>query len=711
MSVAEVPRSSSLWPSFPVDLSWRNWVFALRTAVAGVVALAIAYWLEMQDPQWSILTVYLLAQPTSGGALAKSTYRIVGTIAGACVGLVILALYAQAPIPLVGAVALWLGASFYVAARLRNYASYGWMLSGYTALLIALEGAANPLQAWSIAVDRTGEIIIGIACATAATVLVMPRYAGVLLREQMARLFCDLSHYGAVALRRGTPPETFATLRRALVEKIVGFDALRSSAMFEAPEMRADDVLMRRAVREFLGVLAVARGLYTRIDDFKGEASAPVVAHMRPALDETAKTLQLIAEDPKAFADPHRVRAALLKTRAGLGTAATGLETLAGRVPFETLTDGVLILHRTGDLLHGLSMVMASEAASLRRRHAPSTRRPLEAFASSSHVEAALIGARAALAIILGCVVWAATGWKYGFTAMTGMGLALFFAVNQDRPGKLGLRVMLWTVLAIVVSYCAMVFVLPRIEGFEALALFLIALLIPGGLMAGTPQTMWSGVMFAGFIGAQLGTGNRFQPNDLTFFNSNMAFVLGVSACLGLIALLPVTSMANRARFWRQTVGRMLPDAARGTRHERKTLTAMIGMLAELLPRLSLDRPGDEDFLRGALGAASMSLELGRLNRVKQSSDLAPEAAAILRDFLDNFATALEATPRAREKQAARLTDAECMTRSARAALGALPLEPGPSAALVIRAGASLRFIADRFDIDRTFLAHPPVEA
>ncbi|MBS7701528.1 FUSC family protein [Chelatococcus sp. YT9] len=710
MSVTETSRSS-LWPSFPVDLSWRNWVFALRTAVAGVVALAIAYWLEMQDPQWSILTVYLLAQPTAGGALAKSTYRIIGTIAGACVGLVILALYAQAPIPLVGAVALWLGASFYVAARLRNYASYGWMLAGYTALLVALEGAANPLQAWSIAVDRTGEIIIGIACASAATVLVMPRYAGVLLREQMARLFCDLSHYGAIALRRGTPPETFAALRRAMVEKIVGFDALRSYAMFEAPEMRADDVLMRRAVHEFLGVLAVARGLYTRIDDFKGDAAASVIAHMQPALDETAKTLQLIADDPKAFADPHRVRAALVKTRASLGTAATGLETLAGRVPFEQLADGLLILHRAGDLLHGLSMVMVSEAASLRRQRASNARRPPEALASSSHAEAALIGARAALAIILGCVVWAATGWKYGFTALTGIGLALCFAVNQDRPGKLGLPVMLWTVLAIAVAYSAMVFVLPRIEGFEAFALFVIAALIPGGLMAGTPQTMWPGIMFAGFIGAQLGTGNKFQPNDLIFFNANMAFVLGIAACLGLIALLPVTSMANRARFWTMAVGRLLPDAARGARHERKILSAIVDMMAELLPRLSLDRPGDEDFLRGALGAASMSLELGRLNRLRQAPELSPEVAVILADFLNRFAAALEVVPRAGEQRAAWLAEAEFSVRSSVAALGALPLEPGSAAALAIRAAASLRFISDRFEIDRAFLLLPVAEA
>lgn len=709
MTATDVPRAS-VWSSFPVDLGRRNMVFALRTGAAAVAALAIAYWLEMQDPQWSILTVYLLAQQTAGGALSKGAYRVAGTIAGACAGLVILALYAQAPVPLVGAVALWLGGTFYVAARLRNYASYGFMLSGYTALLVALEGAANPMQAWSIAADRTGEIVIGIACATAATVLVMPRYAGMLLREQMARLFGDLSLYGATALRRGTPPETFAALRRAMVEKIASFDALRSYAMFEAPEMRADDVMMRRAVREFLRVLAVARGLYIRIEDFRVEGAAPIVAQMQPAMDATAATLQRIAAKADAFADPRGVRAELLAARAELTVAAAGLEALAGRVPFEPLADGLLILHRAGDLLHGLSMVMVSEAASLRRPQAVAAHSPPEALLSSSHVEAGLIGLRAALAIVLGCVFWAATEWRYGFNAMTGIGLALFFAVNQDRPGKLGLPVLVWSVLAIAVAYLAMVFVLPWIEGFEALALFLLVILMPGGLMAGTPQTMWPGVMFAGFIGAQLGAGNRFEPNDMAFFNGNIAFVMGIAAALGLFALLPVTSMASRTCFWATVVGRLLPDAARGVRHERKILGPIVDMLAELLPRLSLDRPGDENFLRGALGAASTSLELGRLNRLRRDPLLPPDVAALLAGFLPRFAAALEAMPRAGDRRAARLAEAEAAVRSARAALASLPLAPGPAAALSIRAGASLRFISDRFDIDRAFLARPQAE-
>ena len=101
---------------FSIDLSWQNIIFSLRTAAAAILALALAYWLELSDPQWATLTVYLLAQPTVGGALAKGAWRAVGTVAGGMVGLVLVALFSQAAELLVTATVLLVGASFYAGA-------------------------------------------------------------------------------------------------------------------------------------------------------------------------------------------------------------------------------------------------------------------------------------------------------------------------------------------------------------------------------------------------------------------------------------------------------------------------------------------------------------------------------------------------------------------------------------------------------------------
>src|SRR3954454_12455092 len=57
-------------------------VFAVKTFAASLLALYIAFWAGLDDPRWSILTVFVVSQPDSGLVLAKSFYRILGTIAG-----------------------------------------------------------------------------------------------------------------------------------------------------------------------------------------------------------------------------------------------------------------------------------------------------------------------------------------------------------------------------------------------------------------------------------------------------------------------------------------------------------------------------------------------------------------------------------------------------------------------------------------------------
>ncbi len=696
-------------PPFRIDASWHNFAFASRMAVAAIASLALTYWLELQDPQWSIVTVYVLAQPITGAALAKGAYRVVGTVIGGIVGLFIIKLYSQAPAPLVGFVALWLGLCFYVGAQMRNFTAYGFLIAGYTTALIGLEGAFNPTGAWQIAFDRIAEIVIGIVCVTAVSVLFFPRYAGVVLRERLAELFCRLCRYGAVALRPATPFATFAALRREMIAGVVTFDALRSYTMFEAPNLRADDAALRAVVQEFLGVLAVARGLYMRIEDFQVDEAGIVADRIRPVMEKTAATLDDIAGGPDAFADSHSVSSRLRDARAGIDTATVELEAMAGHVPFEPLADGRLILGRTKDLLHSLSMVMESKTVGLAaNRRNPTPIRPTTVASASIRLEALLQAIRSALVLILICAFWMATEWTDGFSAFIGAVIILFVAVNQDRPEKLGFAFLLWSAVGMFAAYIGMVFVLPHIEGFWMLALFLFVALLPAGLMAGSAQFATQGIAFGVFLTSEIGTGNVFQPNELIFFNSVFSILVGMAICLVLINLFPVNSLKTRGRTRVIVLGRLLPEAARGERPGREILAEIISMLADLLPRLSLAHPSEENFLRGMLGAASTGLELGQLNRVERDPALPQDAMSIIAAFLRKFADEFNASTQTGLSPATHLAKAESLTKAASAALASLPLAPGsPAAALTVRAGASLRFIADRFDIDRPLLDLP----
>jgi uncharacterized membrane protein YccC len=702
MSVAET-ASDLRRISFPVDISWHNIVFALKTAAAAILALALAYWLELSDPQWATLTVYLLAQPTVGAALAKGIWRAVGTVAGALIGLVLVALFSQAPELLVAATALLVGLSFYAGGRLRNYTSYGALLTGYTMLLVAYEGSADPLNAWSTAADRTTEILIGIACGTLASVIILPRYAGDALREAQADTFHELAFYVARALRLSTPPAVFARLRQQMVAKVVSFDALCSFALYEAPEMRADEELLRRTTREFLRSLSIARGLFVRLDEFDNDAARTVLNRMRPTLEAIAGWIEHVAADPSARIDPRRLRREMLAARVALKNTAAELEAMAGSAPFGSLADAVLIMSRVGDLLHSLSMVVVTEAVSLRGRGRPvrSRRRALPLHGPR---EPLLLGVRAALAILLLSTVWLATGWNEGFTAVSGGAIMLFFGVNQDNPLAGARTYVIWATAGILAGYAIMIFVLPHLQDFGALALVLLLALLPAGLMAGTPSHAWAGIALGGWTVAEVSVGNVFHPDELAFINSAVALVLGMVGCLAVIAVMPVTSRGRRGESWRQTIGAVLPAVARGTVAPRRATTGIVARLAALLPRLSFDRPRDEHFFRGTLSMASAAGELGRLATLRSDAALPPEAAAAVGHFLERFAVALENIAGSGRDRRARLAEAEAIVAAARAALAAEPLPSRTAARAVLRAAASLRFIADRFDIDRAYL-------
>jgi len=687
-----------------IDTSWQNIAFSLRTAAAAILALALAYWLELSDPQWATLTVYVLAQRTVGAALAKGVWRAIGTVSGGLIGLVLVALFSQAPELLVATTVLLVGASFYAGARLRNYTSYGVLLAGYTMLLVAYEGSTNPLLAWSIAVDRTTEILIGITCSTLASVIILPRYAGDALREAQANTSASLARYVATALRLSTPAAVFARLRRQMVAEVVSFDALCSFTLFETPELRTDEELVRRSVRQFLLVLSIARGLFVRLDEFDNDDAQKVQGRLRPTLEAIAARIERIAADSAIWNDPHRPRREIRAARVALGNTVTELEGLAGTAPFDALCEGLLILNRVSDLLHGLAMLVVTVTASLRNRNAAPRKLRRKQRAPQGRQEALLLGVRAALAMLVLSVFWIATGWSEGFTAVSGGAVMLFFAVNQDNPQAGGRTYLVWSSVGTLVGYLAIVFVLPYLQGFEALAVVLLLVLLPAGLMAGTPSHAWAGIALGGWLVAQIGFGNVFKPDALAFVNSAVALILGMMGCLAVIAAIPVTSQARRGQSWQRAIGTILPAVARGGIVPRRGANEIVAMLAALLPRLALDHQRDEDFFRGTLSVASSAIELGRLRELKSAPDMPRDTTRAIAHFLERYADALESLAASRADHRVRVAEAEAIVAELRADLSARGLAPGAATRPMLRAAASLRFIADRFTIDRAYL-------
>src|SRR5262245_20244364 len=147
--------------------------FAVKTFAASLLALYIAFWAGLDDPRWAFLTAFVVSQPDSGLVLAKGFYRILGTIAGVLVVIALVFALAQYGELFVAALAAWICFCNFAARAVRNFASYGFQLAGYTVAIVGISAALNPGGAYPLLVARFTEVLLGITCAALVSRLIL----------------------------------------------------------------------------------------------------------------------------------------------------------------------------------------------------------------------------------------------------------------------------------------------------------------------------------------------------------------------------------------------------------------------------------------------------------------------------------------------------------------------------------------------------------
>ncbi|WP_274610191.1 FUSC family protein [Pseudomonas sp. TH10] len=123
-------------------------LFALRTIVAGLLTLYLAFLFDLDQPKWSIMAVVIVSQPLGGMTLARSFGQVIGTTLrcrgrGADHGD-----FPPAPLPFILTLALWLALCTAGGTLLRYTSSQAFVLSGYTAVVVAL--LAVPGAGWHL---------------------------------------------------------------------------------------------------------------------------------------------------------------------------------------------------------------------------------------------------------------------------------------------------------------------------------------------------------------------------------------------------------------------------------------------------------------------------------------------------------------------------------------------------------------------------------
>ena len=572
-------------------------VFSFKTFAASLLALFIAFWAALDDPRWAVLTVFVVSQPDSGLVVAKSFYRMLGTVAGVLVSIALVFAFAQYGELFLASLAAWIAFCCFAARTARNFASYGFQLAGYTVAIVGLPAALEPSGAYPLIVARFTEISLGIACATLVSRLVFVRE----LRPKVVALVHDLTrradHFAALAIDPAADRECIADERAQLTKDFVAVEEMQQSAFFESADARLRYNAQRELRDAAVELCAVAEGATARR---VGPVPHPATTSLRglicDANDTPAGNGAVVSTLVRAADDQ-----AVARARARLRQSVTAFE-------------------RGEDLPE-------PDAA--------------DVFWPDP-VGAALSAIRAVLAIAITSAFWFATAWPNGPTAVVVAAIVCTLFATMQQPDKIALACAATVLVAAAPVFVTQFYFIPVAVDFLSLAVALAPLLLTSGYILAQPGIGPLGMLSAVYFTYASSINNVMSYDAVAFFNSSFAVLVGIGVG-GLLfaAFFPDTQVSASRRFRRQILfhlsrlaGARRPDA-RG--YER----ALCEQLWTMLARLKDQPAAAQGCLARAVAGLSAGQAIGRLRAANDAGTLTPAIATKGSGLLDQLSRTL----------------------------------------------------------------------
>lgn len=608
-----------------------DWIFALRTVSAGMIALLAAYALKLDHPQWAMMTVFIVAQPVAGMVLAKGFYRLLGTLAGGVAAIGITTAFGTGPWILVTALAVWIGICTFVSSLLRNPEAYGATLAGYTAMIIGLPAFGQPHLVVDLAVARCTEIVLGIVCAGLTSRLILPKLASDAIVSRLKRCILDLATYAGGAFSGGDRG-TLIGLHRKLVADTQTLGEMRAYARLEAPSFAPRAHPVRRTIGQLLSALSAARALYSH--------AAPKNAALIPVRSELQALVSELAAKPGALDDTSswvaRLDAISIKARQMPDASTDQGEDRVGTIT--RLTVAADFAEALKQVLRGLDALRAP----VTRRPGPGSQQPA-LVVHRDYPGAARNAIRAAVATLLVAAFWLTTKWSEAAgTVILVAVVSSLFAARPD-PVQVSWGFFKGTLLALPFAFLVGQVALPALPGFGWFMLFVVPIMVPAALAMANPRYVGVATAFAINFLAFLSPHQAMTYDPGPFFAGSASILVGILLAIGVfIVVLPADPWLAADRIVRA----MREDLARLCLHERVPRRSAFESLAydrvnQLMPLVQNSGRKGEAVLGGGVASVTVGLEILRLRIASQNHAIPSETTLSIANFLRELAREL----------------------------------------------------------------------
>ncbi|HTH62200.1 MAG TPA: FUSC family protein [Paraburkholderia sp.] len=527
----------------------RTWLYVAKAVGAGLLALGVAMKLDLPQPRTAMTTVFIVMQPQSGMVFAKSTWRICGTLVGLVAMLALIGLFAQQPELFLISTALWVGLCTAGAARNRNFRSYGFVLAGYTAALIGIPAAQHPDGAFMSAMTRVAEIVVGIVTSGIVSAVVFPQYTGEAMRKTVRERFASFADYVSTALAGKADRSRIESTNARFVADVVGFEATRSSLIFESPDERRKGGRLARLNGEFMSASTRFHALHQLMNRLREAHSNATIGALEPYFREIAPLLVKGGERVVSEADAAHVSAQLEQYRAALPKRVRATRAQleahadADLLDFDTATE---LLYRFIHEMNEYTATYASLAADTHERE----RWPARYQPKTNGFACAIAGVRAAVVMLLLGAFWIATAWPSGTTLVLMAATTCALASASPFPSRTASQMGGGMALSAVVGMVLTFGIFPHIEGFAMLALALAPALAFGVTLTTRPRYAGYGMGYCIFLCFLAGPDNVVHYDPSSYLNDSLALLIAMLvSALAFAVFLPPSARWLRGRL------------------------------------------------------------------------------------------------------------------------------------------------------------------
>jgi uncharacterized membrane protein YccC len=561
-----------------MQLTGKTVAFVLANTAAVLMALYIAFASDLERPYWAMFTVFIVANPLTGAVRSKTVFRIIGTVIGAAMALLLIPPLVDAPVLLSLAISLWIGLCLYISLQDRRPRSYAFVLAGYTAAIVGFSVVNTPNAIFDTAVARVEEISVGLMCAAVAHSVIFPQNVLEGLSERIDR-----------ALRRGrtwitealaATPTSDLQGQQQLSKLVSDLQILYEHVSFETSDVPRNAPVVS-ALQDRLALIL------PRISSV--QAALAALSAAGPLTGTTLQAIEAVSQWARATPRAHGALPSDTESE-----ARGALSRLTGEG--EDNAEWSALLKRTiatqlGELLTELSdAVWLADA--LKNPYATATPGPRLEPPSRRTLAGdrglALLSAFAAIAgTLIACALWIEGSWPEGAVAaqFAAIGCTLFATV--DEPPKVLFVGIVGVLLALPVAALYEFAIFPRIDGFASLALVLTPMLLLFSWMQSSERLAIMGFLLAISFAGGLALQESYRPDFASFINTNTAEIggLAIAAVVSLIftTIDPVWNAVRISRAGWNEVTRLAERPNCDIRHWTLRMFDRLGLVLQRL--------------------------------------------------------------------------------------------------------------------------------